>query len=341
MLCLSEVFRSLLFPIAIGVAVLVTSSISRSQQQNIQPLMDRLERLERDIRTLNIQLSRGDKLDLIASPSDNNSLSIPPGPATARLGARMDSFEADMRTSTGTIEFVNHQIIAINKRLEKLLGDIDYRFSVLEGLSSQQKIENQKTGGTPNASFGQSPPSEQTITFDSKSKSLGNVLLSEIKKVRTEKNNKLKSTGAAQMNSKASELSKGVLPSGTAKEQYTFALNLLRQTNYDLAEIALKEFLIAHKDDPLESNARYWLGETHYVRKSFRDAAQVFFEAFTKDPEGPKASGSLLKLGMSLAGFDKKEDACSTFTKVLVDFPKLSKNLKKEVARQLKRNSCP
>lgn len=338
---LSEIFNTLVITFAIMVTIIVVSSISYAQQQNIQPLMDRLERLERDIRTLNVHLSRGGKPELLESSPDASSITPSTGPAIARLGSRMDLFEADMRTATGTNEYVNHQLMAINERLEKLVSDIDYRFSALEGRSSQQSINGNQGVIAPNASVvAPSPAGVQTVKPPLGGQTLGNVSLSEIKKVETAKINKSASMNSVPSNTKEPTLLKGILPIGSAKEQYTFAFNLLRQTNYDLAEVALKEFLNDHSDDPLASNARYWLGETHYVRKSFRAAAQVFFEAFSKDPKGHKAADSLLKLGMSLAGFDKKEDACSTFTKVLVDFPKSSASVKNEVERQRKRNSC-
>jgi tol-pal system protein YbgF len=304
--------------------------------------MDRLERLERDIRTLNVRLSRGDEPDLLATSSISNSTSLSRGgPAIARLGARMDSFESDMRTITGTIEYVNHQITAINVRLEKLVSDIDYRFSALEELSNQQNITGQKGRDTSNASGALSPAGVVSVAPALEAQTLGNVSLSEIKKVETTKTNKLMGTSAAPAKTIVPAPLKGILPSGTAKEQFTFAFDLIRQFNYDLAEVALKEFMVAHSDDPLASNAQYWLGKTYYVRGSFQDSAQVFFEVFTKHPKGPKAAESLLNLGMSLAGLDKKEEACTAFNKVLVDYPKSSGSIKNDVARERKRNSCP
>ena len=62
---------------------------------------------------------------------------------------------------------------------------------------------------------------------------------------------------------------------------------MLRQTNYDQAEIALKQFIEMHSANPLAGNARYWLGETYYVRTDYQTAAQVFFEAFQNSPAGP------------------------------------------------------
>ena len=333
---LSQMFRLSAIGMAFGATIVALSSTTFAQQQNIQPLLDRLERLERDIRTLNVQLSRGEKPTPFASSS--GSVTAADVTAIARLGARMDGFEMDTRAATGTVEFVNHQIVQINERLEKLVSDVDYRLSALEERNGQ----NEKQGaGSPGISAGSSPGGVQIVAPASESQSLGTVSLTEVDIIEKSKVAKLAGSNVALVQNPVQPASpKRVLPAGTIKEQYTFAINLLRQTNYEQAEVALKEFLIAHRDDDLASNARYWLGETYYVRRSYQDAAQVFFESFSKDTKGPKAADSLLKLGMSLAGLDKNEEACATFSKVLEDFPKALDGLKKAVSRQRKRNSC-
>ena len=131
-----------------------------------------------------------------------------------------------------------------------------------------------------------------------------------------------------------------MLPAGTGKQQYDFAFSLLRQANYDQAEVALQEFVRAHGKDPLASNARYWLGETFYVRAAYVQAAEVFLEGYQADPKGPKAPDSLLKLGMSLAGLDKKREACAAFDKLLKDFPSANAGLKNTVAREKQKSGC-
>ena len=132
-----------------------------------------------------------------------------------------------------------------------------------------------------------------------------------------------------------------VLPKGTPKEQYTYALNLLRQANYDQAEIALKQFIEMHSGGSLAGNARYWLGETYYVRADYQTAAQVFFEAFQNSPKGTKAPDMLLKLGMSLARLGKTNEACATYDKVESDFATSSPRIKSAVSRQRQQIRCP
>jgi tol-pal system protein YbgF len=130
------------------------------------------------------------------------------------------------------------------------------------------------------------------------------------------------------------------LPEKTPRQQYIYAFNLLREAKYDEAGDAMKLFVESNPDDPLAGNARYWLGETYYVRNRFTDAAATFFEGYRKDPKGPKATDSLLKLGMSLAELGKREEACVTFAKVSSDFPGVSANVRSAIARENQRNGC-
>jgi tol-pal system protein YbgF len=131
-----------------------------------------------------------------------------------------------------------------------------------------------------------------------------------------------------------------VLPAGTPRERYQYAFGLMSQARYDEAEAALKEFIAAHGTDPLVGNARYWLGETYYVRNNYMDAAQTFFQAYKTAPDGSKAPDSLLKLGMSMASLDKPEEACATFGKLRKEYTDLKPSIEKALNRETKRLKC-
>jgi tol-pal system protein YbgF len=123
---------------------------------------------------------------------------------------------------------------------------------------------------------------------------------------------------------------KGVLPQGTVRERYEFAYNLLRRLKMGQAEVALKEFLVAHPTDPLVDRARYWLGESYFSRRDYTPAARTFFEGYSKAPRGPKAIDNLYKLGKSLARMDQKDDACASYDELLNKF----KGAKDQAIRQ-------
>jgi TolA-binding protein len=77
------------------------------------------------------------------------------------------------------------------------------------------------------------------------------------------------------------------------------------------------------------------------VRAAYVQAAEVFLEGYQADPKGSKAPDSLLKLGMSLSGLDKKREACAAFDKVAKDFPGASAGIRNTIAREKQKNSCP
>lgn len=328
-----------LMVVASFVTVFAYPSISFSQQQNIQPLLDRLERLERDIRTLNVQIARGGTPTPLASGTGAASQAAD-GPAIARMGARMDSLEADLRGTTGAMEQVNFLVNQISERLDKLVSDVDFRLSTLETQGGVAPMAGQ-SANQPSLVSAPSPVAVQTVDPSPGSQTLGTVSLSEIAKMEQAKSASLNPTAPQTAPASVNSAPAGILPAGTAKEQYNYAFNLLRQTNYDQAEVALKQFITTHAGDPLASNARYWLGETYYARKAYTEAAQAFFEGYSKDSKGSKAPDSLLKLGMSLAGMGKGDEACAAFGKVLSDYPKAASTVNNAVARERKRNSCP
>ena len=66
-----------------------------------------------------------------------------------------------------------------------------------------------------------------------------------------------------------------------------------------------------------------------------------FLEGYQLDPQGPKVPDNLFKLGMSLLRLELAPDACAAFAKVVKDFPGVSSNIRKAIARERQINSCP
>ncbi|MGB0720528.1 MAG: tol-pal system protein YbgF, partial [Bdellovibrionales bacterium] len=91
---------------------------------------------------------------------------------------------------------------------------------------------------------------------------------------------------------------------------------LVKSNQFDQAENGFKAFLAAYPDHVLAGNAKYWLGETYYVRGSFEQAARMFAEGYQQFPQGAKAADNLLKLGLSLSAMGKAEDACIALAQI-------------------------
>ena len=350
--------------------------VRAQSQENINVILDRMGRLENDIRNLNLSLSRGVPVpapsQLPASMPRSPKLVLPAnkvGPvsshAMARLSVQIAELENDLRSVTGAMEKFNFQVGNLANRMDKLVADVDYRLGLLEGRVSGSKPSPM---GPPKINSAPLPPSVQKVvpseaqSFASQPGILGTLSKSTVDALASKKldddssrlapsaivknggnpSPKLVKEPAQNTPSVVSPaLAQVILPKGTAKQQYDYAFGLLRQANYDKAEKALQEFVKNNPKNKLAVNARYWLGETFYVRAAYVQAAKVFLEGYKADPKGKKAAGSLLKLGMSLSGLDKKRDACAAFDKVIKDFSNVSMGIRNAISREKKKNSCP
>jgi len=361
-------------------AVMLFSALpALTQSLDAAALMDRIERLERDIRTLNVQIARGD------SATGGSATGVDTGfgePAYARLSVQMSQLENDLRNVTGRIEEVSFQVNQVSAELGKLVADVDFRLSQLEHGSTsggmQKPIADAGAAVMPRPTPGTATPQNNVVaapdnTFSGGVQVLGTLRSSNADAQAAAPASQSKTdTFLAQLTEPAAPASASqplaapspgsvnaasaqqqppvpvaaptqtaALPDATTpREKYTSAYDLLRQGEYDMASSALRQFIEQHNDDPLVSNARYWLGETHYVRKEFVKAAEIFIEGYQTDPQGSKAPDALLKLGMSLSHLQNQDKACAAFQKLRDDYPDISAGLKSTLQREWQNNGC-
>jgi tol-pal system protein YbgF len=322
---------------ALVLAVLLGVAPAAAQNADLRQLLDRIDRLERDIRTLNLQLARGGKAPL-AAPRVGGAEEPAGAAALARIDARLGALDEELRALTGLTETLSHRIDQADNRLNKLVGDVDYRLGALERAAAAAQAARPAAPGPPLVSAAPSTPAVEMAPPDSGQgfatppRSLGTIPQSDLGRVGV--------PPAAPTPPPAPAAAIPVLPEGTPKEQYDFAVRLLFEQKYDQAETVLQAFLGAHPNDPLASNAQYWLGETYYVRQDYATAANVFAEGYKKYKDGAKAADSLLKLAMSLASSEKREAACFTLAELDKVFPDAQRHIKDQAVRQRQRNDC-
>ena len=90
----------------------------------------------------------------------------------------------------------------------------------------------------------------------------------------------------------------------------------------------------------LAPNAQYWLSETYYVRGDYKESAKMFAQGYQDYPQSPKASDSLLKLGLSLEKLGKKEDACLSFQQLKKEFPGDNVPASRRASQEIKQLGC-
>ncbi len=108
---------------------------------------------------------------------------------------------------------------------------------------------------------------------------------------------------------------------GSPEADYQAAFNLLKEGKYDEAAAALRDFLSRHKEHELASNATYWLGEAHYVRRDYPAALAAFEGMLREYPNARKAPDALLKAGYCQYELQRYGPTRATLTRLVQDYP--------------------
>ena len=100
---------------------------------------------------------------------------------------------------------------------------------------------------------------------------------------------------------------------------------------------SLVERFPSHK---MAGHAQYWLGETFYVQRQYKQAAQAFLAGYTTYAGSKKAPDSLLKLGMTLTALGEKKTGCDAFAELNAKFPDAPAAIAKRAVIEKKRAGC-
>lgn len=318
-----------------------------AQEGDMQELVDRLERMDRDIKALNLKVYRGTDAVSAVTPGTGEDVK---GPLGARLSIRVNELEAQLRQMTGQIEETAYRISQLNTRLDKLVADVDYRLTALEGGNPSARPDLGNTKDLQGQSTGQSSLQGQELAAPEGAKpsatqlpSPGQGTLGTLTQQEADAPIAPQTAQSDQVMANAPS-NTGVQALDTSnmspEEIYQASRQMLMRSEFSQAETSFKGFLENHKDHKLSGNVRYWLGETYYVQGDYPQAAATFLEGYQKSPRGAKAPDSLLKLGMSLTRMEKQTEACATYKKLRSDFPKMPAHLSKTLERERSSAKC-
>lgn len=118
-----------------------------------------------------------------------------------------------------------------------------------------------------------------------------------------------------------SQRARDTSPASSEKEGYRIAFDLLKQRRYDEAAGAFEALLARYPNGEYTDNARYWLGETNYVKRDYSAALIEFQRVLTNFPQSPKAPGALLKIGYIQSDQNDLPRARATLQEVIEKYP--------------------
>lgn len=100
------------------------------------------------------------------------------------------------------------------------------------------------------------------------------------------------------------------------------ARQLLLDGDYGGAEQAFGGYVEAFPDSAKAPEARYWLGETQFVREAYSDAAGNYLGSLRGWPQTSWAPDAVVKLSRSLVALKKPADACKALDELSKRYPK-------------------
>lgn len=289
--------------LCVGTSVFAADAFAQSNRD----LNNRLNRLENELNTINRAVFRGDRSGGAALTASD----------AAGAELRIQQLEVELRDLNGKLEEQSFEIRQLKSQLEKALADTNIRLQDLE--SGKRSTASAPSTTTPYTA--RTLPTKPTTTPDAVQPSSGGTL------------------GTLSQPGDDNSQATAVSVDGAAAS-YENAFAKLKNSNYDAAETEFKKFLDQYPDHVLAPNARYWYGETFYVRGDYEKSARIFAEAYQKDTAGAKASDNLLKLGMSLAGMGNTDDACVALMQLNKESPSASTPVLRRAQQEMTRLGC-
>lgn len=115
------------------------------------------------------------------------------------------------------------------------------------------------------------------------------------------------------------------IPAGPAMDPmqtYQAAYRDYQRGNFDLAIEGFRDFLSGSANSDLADNAAYWIGESLFSQKKYREAIGQFDAVVNKYPKSDKVPGALLKKGYAYINVNERAQGVVQLQYVLHEHPK-------------------
>lgn len=295
-----------------------------SQGSTGQALLGRLESIENRLSAL-ASLPGG----AFQGDSMSSGDTAAGGAAIADLRVRLTQIEEVMRALNGKLDDVSFRLTKFSERFEQVSADSEFRFQQLELAATGGGANTQQNTSSEPQVLGTMPVSKpEAVELLTKADTI--TLIGET----TPENQPITPPGNRSASSTPSD------ETGTPKEIYDMALKQLQMGAYQEAQAALQNFLDLYPRDRLAGNAQYWLGETFYVQRDYKNATAAFLAGYTNYGDSIKAPDSLLKLGMTLVVMGEKKTGCDAFAELSARFPDAPQAIIRRAEIESQRAEC-
>jgi tol-pal system protein YbgF len=111
------------------------------------------------------------------------------------------------------------------------------------------------------------------------------------------------------------------VPGEDPMQMYQAAYRDYQRGNFDLAISGFRDFIARNPNSDLADNASYWIGESLFSQKKYREAIEQFDSVVTTYPKSDKVPGALLKKGYSYISLGERAQGVVQLQYVVHEHP--------------------
>ncbi|MDA9615397.1 tol-pal system protein YbgF [Candidatus Pelagibacter sp.] len=303
------------------------SNITLADNHNLNEV---LELIQKDLKTLEKAVYSGSINTSSLSNQENfdqNSEDV-----LTRHLLKLSDIENQFQELTNKFEEINFKLDKLSNRLSKVQADNQVRFQEVENALSSGEV-NQKLTSRPKETV------EKVLPGSSQPQDLGSISYKDNEDQNTTQQIQSIETTSSIV-TETFQAEQTILPDDIPEKQYEFATSFLKVGDYNTAERAFREFVLANPENALAGNAQYWYAETFRIRQLYTDAASAYLEGYQKYPKGEKAPINLLKLGVSMVQIGEKEQGCKMIEGVAKQYPKANQSVLQKAKYESKKFEC-
>ena len=303
------------------------SNITLADNHNLNEV---LELIQKDLKTLEKAVYSGSINTSSLSNQENFDQSSED--VLTRHLLKLSDIENQFQELTNKFEEINFKLDKLSNRLSKVQADNQARFQEVENVLSSGEVN-------PKLTSRQKEPVEKVLPGSSQPQDLGSISYKDNEdKNTTQQIQSIETTSSIVTETFQAEQT--ILPDDIPEKQYEFATSFLKVGDYNTAERAFREFVLANPENALAGNAQYWYAETFRIRQLYTDAASAYLEGYQKYPKGEKAPINLLKLGVSMVQIGEKEQGCKMIEGVAKQYPKANQSVLQKAKYESKKFEC-
>ena len=303
------------------------SNITLADNHNLNEV---LELIQKDLKTLEKAVYSG-SINTSSLTNQENFDQNSEDVLTRHL-LKLSDIENQFQELTNKFEEINFKLDKLSNRLSKVQADNQVRFQEVENALSSGEV-NQKLTSRPKETV------EKVLPGSSQPQDLGSISYKDNEDQNTTQQIQSIETTSSIV-TETFQAEQTILPDDIPEKQYEFATSFLKVGDYNTAERAFREFVLANPENALAGNAQYWYAETFRIRQLYTDAASAYLEGYQKYPKGEKAPINLLKLGVSMVQIGEKEQGCKMIEGVAKQYPKANQSVLQKAKYESKKFEC-